>query len=79
MIYDAESGFPLPGCTCFYCSRAIVHHPYIDWMGDGSTIFLHPGCAVDLAIRVLKDVHEIECKFHGEVHIIDTGSHNRRD
>lgn len=48
---------------CFYCYK-LVTTPAVLWAGEGGRIFLHAGCAVDLAIRILRDVHEIECKTH---------------
>ncbi len=48
------------GQTCFYC-RGSTTDPGITWMGATGEIFLHPSCAVELVIRLLRDVHELEC------------------
>lgn len=54
------------GC-CFYCG-APLEPPAVQWMGtaiDGehtSHLLLHPHCAVELFIRLTRDVHEIECR-----------------
>ena len=48
------------GEACFYCSGP-VYDPAIAWTGT-PTIFLHPSCCVDLCIRLLRDVHELECE-----------------
>ena len=45
---------------CFYCGSAL-RSPFVVWTGFGESIALHPGCVVELAIRLFRDVHEIEC------------------
>ncbi len=30
------------------------------WWGEGADLYLHPECTVELSIRLLRDVHEIE-------------------
>ena len=51
--------------TCFYCGDA-VQYPNILWhgskKGEGTDIFLHPLCARNLSIRLLRDVWEAETK-----------------
>lgn len=45
---------------CFYCHTSIEAMPYINWMGT-TEIELHPACVVELCLRLLRDVHEVEC------------------
>ena len=46
--------------TCFLCGERVCP-PLIEWSGCGATIALHPACAVDLTIRLMRDVHALEC------------------
>ncbi len=49
--------------VCFYCNREISDiEESIYWSGSTSEISLHPHCTADLAIRLLRDVHELECR-----------------
>ena len=56
---DIDTGFihTANGQICFYCGKA-TSDPSIHWMGFDADIFLHPGCCVDLAVRLFRDVHE---------------------
>ena len=45
---------PLAASECFYCARDLGEYPVVQWVGAG-TIFLHPRCAQDLALRLAKD------------------------
>ena len=51
-------GYPEPE-PCYYCYRSIEQLPYIEWRG-GPTLYLHPECAVEWTIRLLRDVHQVE-------------------
>ena len=52
---------------CFYCGKS-MSYPGIFWVGNSignegsSSLILHPACAVDLFLRLGRDVWEIECK-----------------
>jgi hypothetical protein len=46
---------------CFYCDQPL-RAPSVDWMGATGTISLHPGCVVELTIRLYRDLHELECR-----------------
>ncbi len=50
---------------CFHCHKPMFA-PAIEWRGQAEkeyvTLYLHPACAVEFAIRLLRDVHEIECR-----------------
>jgi len=63
---DVEAGIlhTASGEKCFYCGQ-ITEDPAIHWMGFDSDIFLHPGCCVDLSIRLFRDVHEWQCSQDG--------------
>lgn len=54
------------GTPCFYC-----HYPLkgnvVMWWGAGADIYLHPGCTVELSIRLLSDVHGIEHTTHTSI------------
>ena len=62
MITSAET-FPAQGERCFYC-HGTLEDPAVMWMGHHGNILLHPGCVVDLTIRLFRDVHEIQCREH---------------
>jgi hypothetical protein len=46
---------------CFYCGHAMTL-PGVQWLGATDEIWLHPSCVIELAIRLFRDVHEIECR-----------------
>ncbi len=48
--------------TCFYSGAVFDREEYaVQWAGRIYVIYLHPGCVVELTMRLLRDVHEIEC------------------
>ena len=49
---------PFRGQPCFYCYQTLTS-PFVLWMG-GEALALHPGCVVELSIRLLRDVWQIE-------------------
>ena len=52
---------PFRGQPCYYCAD-ILTDPFVLWMGIGEAIAMHPGCVVELSIRLLRDVWEVECR-----------------
>jgi hypothetical protein len=44
---------------CFLCGKA-TDDPSVMWSGFSTDVFLHPECAVEMSLRVLRDVHELE-------------------
>jgi hypothetical protein len=78
MLYHHQDEWP-EACSfvCFYCHHPITEKPFINWIGD-STIYLHPPCVLELCLRLLKDVHEFECRYTKEVVFEDwpPGPHN---
>ena len=67
---DAESGLihTAAGHICFYCGR-VLRDPAIYWIGATDEIFLHPGCCMDLTVRLFRDVYQWqrqENKYFGE-------------
>ena len=46
--------------SCYYCHKPLTH-PRIEWVSK-TNLYLHPVCARDLCIRLLRDVWEYECK-----------------
>jgi hypothetical protein len=47
---------------CYYCG-APLNSPFIVWAGAGAEhLTLHPACTVELAIRLFRDVWQIECE-----------------
>ncbi len=53
---------------CYYCGIVLTATaPFVLWMGFGESVALHPGCVVELTIRLLHDVHEIESTTHTSV------------
>src|SRR3989338_3850979 len=47
---------------CFFCGHRLAY-PVIGWMGHGSDLVMHHHCALSLCIRLIRDVHEVECKI----------------
>lgn len=45
---------------CFYCGKA-VGFPALFWMGLTGEIYLHPDCFQLLTVRLMRDLHEIQC------------------
>jgi hypothetical protein len=44
---------------CFLCGKA-TDDPSVMWSGFTDDIFLHAECAVEMSLRLLRDVHELE-------------------
>ena len=44
---------------CFFCSQSF-DKVAIMWDGSGASIWLHSDCFIKLAIRMFRDVHELE-------------------
>jgi hypothetical protein len=44
---------------CFFCGEATTD-PCVMWSGFSDDVFLHPECAVELAMRLLRDVRALE-------------------
>jgi hypothetical protein len=65
---DSEAFFPnsFLRARCFYCAE-IMSSPFIIWMGAGEPLALHPNCTVEFSIRLLRDVHQVECETHNDV------------
>lgn len=60
--YVEEVYGDLIGKQCFYCF-APVYPPAVMWMGaSAEMLLLHPGCVIELFLRLGRDVWEIECK-----------------
>ena len=51
---------------CFYCGLAIGTFPFITWIGSGATINLHPACTLNLVVRLMHDVHDVQ--IHSSSH-----------
>lgn len=58
--------------TCFYCGRP-TSDPAIVWSGFGGEIFLHPACVAELALRLFRDLHELECRSHARLALVAFG------
>lgn len=57
------------GQTCFHCCQPVTEDPAIYWLGaneqnESIDLMLHPACALDFALRLLRDVHAYECQMH---------------
>ena len=57
---------PLLAADCFYCHEPLGPQGVM-WSGTSGEIILHPGCVIELTIRLLRDVHEIECQRKAEM------------
>jgi hypothetical protein len=44
---------------CFLCGETTAD-PSVMWSGFSADIFLHPECAVEITLRLGRDVHELE-------------------
>ena len=51
---------------CYYCA-AHLGSPFVMWMGAGEPLALHPRCVVELSIRLLRDVHQVECETGNDI------------
>ena len=51
---------------CYYCA-GVLESPFLVWMGAGEALTLHPACTVELTIRLLRDVHQVECQSHRDI------------
>ena len=47
------------GVDCFLCTKPLIT-PVVHWMGLTGNIYLHPDCVLRLAVRMFRDVHEIQ-------------------
>jgi hypothetical protein len=56
---DAWISDSFRGEPCFYCGEHLTA-PFIIWIGVGDPLALHPSCVVELSIRLLRDVWQIE-------------------
>lgn len=43
---------------CLFCGKGLSY-PFVMWAGLGAKLFLHPPCAVDLFLRLQRDVWEV--------------------
>jgi len=52
-----------PNAPRLHCGERVNSTRGVYWMGSPKayTIVLHPACAVDLTMRLLRDVHAIQC------------------
>jgi len=48
---------------CYNCANPLTT-PAVAWHGAGDPLYLHPPCVVEFAIRLFRDVHEIERATH---------------
>jgi len=44
---------------CFLCGEATAD-PSVMWSGFSEDVFLHAACAVEMTLRLMRDVHELE-------------------
>jgi len=65
------------GQICFYCYGA-TEDPTIIWVGSTGEIFLHPACAAELIIRLIRDVHELECAANLRLQLVPHNSEGER-
>jgi len=65
------------GETCFYCDQP-TSDPAITWHGATGAIWFHPACAVELCIRLNRDVLEWECRANARLVPKPTPINNRR-
>lgn len=69
---SSESNSFNDSATCFYCNDWLGDE-IIEWHGHHSNapqlhaIAMHPACAVELCIRILRDAHQYECQTHRKI------------
>lgn len=64
-----ESGIPM-GEPCFFCGEE-ADAPMVFWTGvKGTNLVLHPACAVDLTLRLYRDVHEVQQTLEGRIEMV---------
>ena len=60
VFHDSDvRGRFLDAQSCFYCGQSF-DKVAIMWDGIGDSIWLHSDCFIKLAIRMFRDVHELE-------------------
>ncbi len=52
---------------CFYCHASISDSHAIEWH-EAESLWFHPACALDFMLRLMRDVHAIQCIEGREVH-----------
>ncbi len=58
--------------SCFYCYEPL-RLPFVYWDGcplgddEGGLVAFHPGCVMELSIRLFHDVHQVELEGHNYV------------
>ncbi|HEX6819550.1 MAG TPA: hypothetical protein VF120_14325 [Ktedonobacterales bacterium] len=58
--YDDVVGDQLPEQQCTYCGKQMTY-PGVFWGVYEVDVWLHPACVVEWMIRLMRDVHQIEC------------------
>jgi hypothetical protein len=56
---------------CFLCGTATAD-PAVMWSGFSADIFLRPECAVEMTLRLGRDVHELEHRTGGRLAWVQT-------
>ena len=65
VVFQPNDYYALPAeAKCLYCGQALSV-PYVVWQtahgrAGSDAIGVHPACTVELTIRLLRDIHEIE-------------------
>jgi hypothetical protein len=54
------------GERCFFCDEP-TEDPAIVWFGATGEIFLHAACTAELAVRLFRDLHELEHRSGGRL------------
>jgi hypothetical protein len=62
VFYDGEWGELLPTQECFYCFQSLDEVAI--WWRGASDIWIHAACFIELAVRMFRDVHEIEIQHY---------------
>src|SRR5215207_7970191 len=65
---DPDAFFPnsFLQARCYYCG-AYLGSPFVMWQGAGDPLALPPSCTVELTIRLLRDVHQVECETSNDI------------
>jgi hypothetical protein len=57
-----------PARSCFYCGQPLSGEAVLEWQGSApdhpsaaQSLWLHPGCFLDLSLRLSRDLHTVQC------------------
>jgi hypothetical protein len=52
-----------PADPCFYCHDPLSGEVVLYWGGSVGDIYFHPGCFLEMATRMFRDLHNVELAY----------------